>query len=882
MEITKNTNTNGKYIYFLNEGNKNMKELLGGKGANLAEMCKLDLPVPPGFTITTECCNDFYNNNKSYPKGLKEKVADAIKTLESIMGKKLGDRNDPLLLAVRSGAAVSMPGMMDTVLNLGLNDDSTVGLAKKTNNERFAWDSYRRFIQMFSDVVMGLSTEKFEEILDKKKHDKKIKEDVELNVDDLKDIVKKYKEIYKNELDQDFPQDPNIQLWEAIGAVFGSWNNKRAIAYRRINNIHGLIGTAVNVMCMVFGNMGQTSGTGVAFSRNPSTGENTYMGEFLINAQGEDVVAGIRTPNKLEELKQIMPECFNEIISVMNKLENHFKDMQDIEFTIQEGKLYMLQCRNGKRTAQASIKIAMDMLDEKIIDEKEALLLINPSQFEQLMHKQIDPKKKKDFKPVGKGLAASPGAGVGIAVFTAEKAEEEAKKGKVVILIRKETSPKDIEGMFVSAGILTARGGITSHAALVCRQFGKCCVAGCSELSINEDRGSCTINGKHIREGEDITLDGNTGEIYLVRLPVIEPTITKDFERVMKLADKYKKLTVKANVDTPQDAKKAREWGAEGIGLVRTEHMFFESERILEVRKMICAESHLERQKSLNKLLPFQREDFYGIMKEMTGLPVEIRLLDPPLHEFLPKCHESLEEVSNSMGIIKEKLEETVNRLTESNPMFGFRGCRLGIVYPEINKMQIKAILEAALQLKEEGFDPKPWIEVPLVGNVNEFDSILKLMDEVDKELGVNGKVEYKRGCMIEVPRAALTADQFAKNSDFFSFGTNDLTQMTLGISRDDVSSFIGSYLHQGIYKKDPFVTIDKDGVGVLMKMTVEKARSTNDDIIIGICGEHGGDPESIEFCHKIGLNNVSSSILRIPVAKLAAAHAAIKEKKEN
>eukprot|EP00824_Muranothrix_gubernata_P016445 TRINITY_DN34035_c0_g1_i1.p1 TRINITY_DN34035_c0_g1~~TRINITY_DN34035_c0_g1_i1.p1 ORF type:complete len:881 (-),score=262.59 TRINITY_DN34035_c0_g1_i1:29-2356(-) len=770
---------------------------------------------------------------------------------------------------------------MDTVLNLGLNDKSVEGLTKKTGNARFAWDSYRRFIQMFSDVVMELPHEKFEDILDGQKKAKGAKQDVDLTTDDLKEIVNKYKALYKELAKADFPQDPVEQMWASIGAVFGSWNNKRAIAYRKINNIFGLPGTAVTVMSMVFGNMGENSGTGVAFSRNPSTGDSNFIGEFLLNAQGEDVVAGIRTPLKLTEMEKSLPEGFTQLKQIMQTLEKHYKDMQDIEFTIQEGKVYMLQCRNGKRTAPAALKIAIDMLKEGLITEEEAIMRIEPTALEQLLHKQLDPVARKKFEVVAKGLPASPGAGVGVIIFDADKAKKLGEEGKRVVLVRKETSPKDIEGMYVAAGILTARGGITSHAAVVCRAMGKCCVAGCMDLEVDEEKETATLGGKPIKEGDFITLDGSTGEIYLAEVPVVEPKISGDFEAIIKLADKHRRLHVRANCDTPEEAKQAREFGAQGIGLVRTEHMFFDAKRITSVRRMILAETTEEREKYLEALLPYQRDDFCGIFKEMTGLPVVIRLLDPPLHEFLPKTPESQDEVAKAMELPVEKIVEAVNKLAECNPMLGFRGCRLGVKYPEISKMQAKAVFLAALEAKKQGFDPKPWIEVPLVGNVKEYLPIRDIIEDLAKELGAKGTIDYKKGCMIEVPRAALTAHLIAKDADFLSFGTNDLTQMTLGFSRDDVGKFIGLYVDQGIYNRDPFVSIDQEGVGQLMEMTVKKAKEANPKIEIGICGEQAGEADSVDFCHRIGLNDISPSPFRVPVARLAAAQAAIREKQK-
>jgi len=856
-----------------------MKAILGGKGAGLVEMTGLGLPVPPGFTLTTDVCAEFYANNKKYPAGLEKEVDKYMAELEGKMGKKLGEAKDPLLVSVRSGAAVSMPGMMDTILNLGLNDESVKGLAAKSKNDRFALDSYRRFIQMYSEIAMGVDHNLFEHVLTEAKKVRNIKLDFELSIDELKAIIGKYKALYKEKLGEEFPQDPKKQLWAAIGAVFGSWNNDRAIVYRRLNNISGLKGTAVTIVTMVFGNMGDTSATGVAFTRNPSTGENKFYGEFLPNAQGEDVVAGIRTPKPLDELEAILPKAYKELCAVREKLEKYFKDMQDLEFTIQDGKLYMLQCRSGKRTAHAAVKVAVDMVKEGLIDEKTAVLRVDPYQLDQLLHKTIDPKGKKEAKLLGKGLPASPGAAVGQIVFVAEEALKWKEAGKKVILVRKETSPEDIEGMNAAMGILTATGGMTSHAAVVARGMGKCCVAGCGALYVKEDHAKeCKIGDEVLKEGDIITLDGSTGEVFKGALPTMEAELSGSFGQIMEWASKYKRLKIKANADIPRDAEVAKKFGAEGIGLCRTEHMFFDPKRILVMRKMILSDSLVERQKYLEELLPFQVEDFKGLFKIMNGLPCIIRLLDPPLHEFLPQEEKMQKQVADEMGISVEKLKAAVSNLHEFNPMLGFRGCRLGVKYPEINHMQCRAIFLAALACVNEGLNPMPYIEVPIVGHIRELRLIRDIMDDALKVTGAAGKVKFKFGTMIEVPRGALTADELAKESEFFSFGTNDLTQMTCGFSRDDVAKFIKYYLEKGIYAKDPFVSIDQDGVGKLMIQCCEKGRAANEHIEIGICGEHGGDPDSVEFCHRIGLDDVSCSPYRVPIAKLAAAHAAIKE----
>jgi len=875
-----------QYVYAFDEvKDANTKEWifkLGNKGAQLAEMTASGLPVPPGFTITTEACNQFYAGGKNWPPGLEAQVKEKLAALEKKMGKKLGGRENPLFLSVRSGSYVSMPGMMDTVLNLGMNDETVRVFAEKTGNERAAFDSYRRFITMFGDVVMGVKHALFEEILDKAKETKGVKFDTELDAADLKALIPKYKELVKKEAGKDFPQDAWEQLKMAIDAVFNSWNTPRAVSYRRINHLRNDAGTGVNVQAMVFGNMGETSGTGVSFTRNPATGEKEHYGEFLINAQGEDVVAGIRTPKPIDELKDVMPDVYEQLLKIYSTLEKHYKDLQDFEFTIENKKLYLLQTRNGKRTAQAAVKIAVDMQEEGLLSKEEAVLKVKPEQIDQLLHKQLDQVAIKEANVIARGINASPGAAVGKIVFTAEKAKElfDANPSEQLILVRTETSPEDIEGMNVAKGILTARGGATSHAAVVCRGMGKPCVAGAGDISINEKAGEMKAKaGLTFKEGDWISLDGGTGEVFQGQIPLVEPKLKGDFSTLMKWADSFRRLKVKTNADTPKDAKLALDFGAEGIGLTRTEHMFFEGDRIKAVREMILAENIEGRRKALEKLLPYQREDFAGLFEVMDGLPVIIRLLDPPLHEFLPKEDEEIEELAKEIGVSKEKLQETVDNLHEFNPMLGFRGCRLGVVYPEINEMQIKAIFEAALQVKKKGIKPIPEIEVPLVGNVREFLKIKDLVRGVARETGAEGKVPYKVGTMIEVPRAALTADEIAKEADFLSFGTNDLTQMTCGFSRDDAGKFLKHYTGQGIYERDPFQSIDQGGVGLLMKLCIEKARSVNPKIGIGICGEHGGEPKSVEFCHAIGLNDVSCSPYRVPIARLAAAQAAIKEK---
>ncbi|MBN1793305.1 pyruvate, phosphate dikinase [Candidatus Woesearchaeota archaeon] len=872
--------TNKKYVYFFSEGDKSMKDLLGGKGANLAEMTRLGVPVPPGFTITTETCAEFHKTKK-WPEGLDKELEKNIEMLEKAMDARFGDKIKPLLVSVRSGAAASMPGMMDTVLNLGINDETVQAIIRKSGNERFAWDSYRRFIQMFGDVDMGVEHKLFEEVLDKAKENKGVKYDTELDASDLKKVVTEYKQVVKKATGKDFPQDPREQLRLSINAIFNSWNNERAITYRKLNNITGLLGTAVNIQTMVFGNMGPTSGTGVCFSRNPSTGENHFYGEFLMNAQGEDVVAGIRTPLPISELKKTMHKQYAELVAIKDKLEKHYKDMQDMEFTIQEEKLYMLQTRNGKRTAHAAVRIAVEMVKEELIDEKTAILRVAPEQLDQLLHKTIDPAAKKKVKAIAKGLPASPGAAVGKIVFHAEHAVEMAEKGEKVVLVRTETSPEDIKGMHSAVGILTARGGMTSHAAVVARGMGKACVAGCSEIKVEEDAKKLTVGSLILKENDYITLDGSTGEVFHGQVGLMNPSLSGDFGTLMEWADKHRKLKVRTNGDTPTDAKVARGFGAEGIGLCRTEHMFFEGDRIKAVREMILSDSLEVRKKALAKLLPMQREDFTGLFTEMKGLPVTIRLLDPPLHEFLPHEEEDKKELAKELKVTLERVNAKCEELHEFNPMLGHRGCRLGIIFPEITEMQARAIFEAAVACEKKGIEVEPEVMVPLVGHVKELrlqkDIIVKVADDVMKESGK--KIKYTVGTMIEVPRAALTADEIASEAEFFSFGTNDLTQMGLGLSRDDSGKFLPAYVDLGIYERDPFQALDQSGVGELMKIAIKKGRHVKEKLKCGICGEHGGEPSSVEFCHRIGLNYVSCSPYRIPIARLAAAQAVLRDK---
>lgn len=864
------------------EGDPKNKNLLGGKGANLADMTQLGLPIPQGFTVTTEACTEYYNNGQALSNEIESQIKACLVNLEELSGKKFGDNTNPLLVSVRSGARVSMPGMMDTVLNLGLNDEAVVGLANKTENERFAYDSYRRFIQMFSDVVMEIPKPRFEKIIDEMKEAKGVKLDTELDANDLKEMVIRFKALYKEVKGVDFPQDPEVQLMEAVKAVFRSWMNPRAIVYRRMNDYPSSWGTAVNVQMMVFGNMGDTSGTGVAFTRNPSTGENAIYGEYLINAQGEDVVAGIRTPSHISQLEQDMPEVYTEFMNIAHTLENHYHDMQDMEFTVENGKLYFLQTRNGKRTAAAALRIAVDLVAEGQITEEEAVLRVEPKQLDQLLHPMFDAKALKAAKVIGKALPASPGAAAGKVYFTAEDAKEAGASGERVILVRLETSPEDIEGMAAARGILTVRGGMTSHAAVVARGMGTCCVSGCGEIQINEEEKHFSLGGMTFHEGDYISLDGSTGNIYGEDVATVEPEITGDFETFMAWADKYRTLKVRTNADSPKDAQNAVKFGAEGIGLCRTEHMFFEEDRIMKMRKMIVSKTEAERREALDALLPLQKGDFVGIYEAMGERPVTVRLLDPPLHEFLPHTDEDIATLAGEMGITFEDLKATVESLHEFNPMMGHRGCRLAVSYPEIAEMQARAIIEAAIQVKQEkGYDIVPEIMIPLVGEVKELkyvkDIVVAAADKAIAEADVT--LTYHVGTMIEIPRAAVTADQIAEEAEFFSFGTNDLTQMTFGFSRDDAGKFLEDYYGKGVYESDPFARLDQTGVGALVQMAAEKGRSTRSDIKLGICGEHGGDPSSIEFCHKVGLNYVSCSPFRVPIARLAAAQAAIKNK---
>ena len=872
-----------KYVYSFKEGNKDMRNLLGGKGANLAEMTNLGLPIPEGFTITTEACTNYYENGKEISEEIKNQIFSAIEELEREKCKKFGDNDDPLLVSVRSGARASMPGMMDTILNLGLNDIAVEGFAKKTNNPRFAYDSYRRFIQMYSDVVMEVNKSFFEKIIDQLKEEKGVVYDTELNVDDLKELVKRFKKVYSDHMNgEQFPQDARVQLMGAIKAVFRSWDNPRAIVYRRMNDIPGSWGTAVNVQSMVFGNMGNTSGTGVAFTRDPATGEKGIYGEYLINAQGEDVVAGVRTPQPITKLEEDLPECYKEFMELANKLENHYHDMQDMEFTIEEGKLYFLQTRNGKRTAHAAIKIACDLVDEGMITPEEAVMRIDAKSLDQLLHPTFDGEALKNAELVGEALPASPGAAAGQIVFTAEDAKKLGKggEGKRVVLVRLETTPEDIEGMVASQGILTVRGGRTSHAAVVARGMGTCCVAGCGDINMHEEEKYFTLGGHTFHEGDYISLDGNTGKIYNADIKTNEASVSGDFGRIMDWADSYRTLKVRTNADNPRDTKKAIELGAEGIGLCRTEHMFFEEERIHKIRKMILSNTKEERESALNELIPFQKGDFKEMYKELKELPMTVRYLDPPLHEFLPTEEEEIKSLAKDMDVSIETLKAKVAELHEFNPMMGHRGCRLAVTYPEIAKMQTRALMEAAIEVKEEcDYNIVPEIMIPLVGEAKELkfvkDIVIEVAEEVKKEK--NSDIEYHIGTMIEIPRAALTADDIAKEAEFFSFGTNDLTQMTFGFSRDDAGKFLDSYYQNKIYEIDPFAKLDQVGVGQLVKMAVEKGKSVRPDIKLGICGEHGGEPSSVEFCHNIGLNYVSCSPYRVPIARLAAAQAAIK-----
>ncbi len=896
-----------KNIYFFGkgkaEGSTQMKELLGGKGANLAEMANIGLPVPPGFTITTKVC-EYYSKNQEYPGGFEEQLKENLEKLENEMGKKLGDNNDPLLVSVRSGAAQSMPGMMDTVLNLGLNPTSVQGMIKKSGNPRFGWDSYRRFIQMFGNVVMAIDGEKFEHKIEEMKKKKGVEKDTDLEAEDMKELVGIFKEVYKNETGEDFPNDPLVQLRKSINAVFGSWNNPRAITYRRLNNITGLLGTAVNVQAMVFGNTGSKSATGVAFTRNPSDGRNQFYGEYLTNAQGEDVVAGIRTPHYITtadsrewaeaqemsederkrnfaSLEETMPESYRQLAEIREKLENHYKDVQDLEFTIEEGELFILQTRTGKRTGTAAVKIAVDMVDEEVIDEKTAVMRVEPKKLDELLHPQIDPSAKVDV--IGKGLPASPGAAVGKIIFNSDDAEKAAESGEKVILVRNETSPEDIGGMSAAEGILTAKGGMTSHAAVVARGMGSPCVAGCGDLAIDYSSKTCRFKDKGFKEGDWITINGSTGEIIGDKAPLVTPELTGDFARLMEWADKFRNMGVRTNADTPEDASKAREFGAGGIGLCRTEHMFFGEERIPAMQRMILSEKGEEKDAALKKLLPYQKEDFIGIFRAMEGFPVTIRLLDPPLHEFLPKSDEDIEKLAGKLGVEKKRVKEKIESLEELNPMLGHRGCRLGITFPAISKMQTRAIIEAACELVEEGVKVVPEIMIPLISTETEYENQEKVVREeaerVIEEKGV--KVDYKVGTMIEIPRACLVADKIARSAEFFSFGTNDLTQMTFGLSRDDAGKFLPEYVESSILPNDPFMVLDQTGVGELVKTAVKKGRKSSKGLKIGICGEHGGEPSSVKFCHRTGLDYVSCSPYRVPIARLSAAQSAIQQEQE-
>ena len=873
-----------KYVYLFKEGNASMRNLLGGKGANLAEMTKIGLPVPQGFTVTTEACTRYYEDGKTIGEDIVEQIYAALAETEKVCGKKFGDLENPFLVSVRSGARASMPGMMDTILNLGLNDVAVKGLANLTENERFAYDSYRRFIQMFSDVVMEIPKSFFERVLDEIKESKGAKYDTDLNAEDMKEIVVRFKEIYKEKMGVEFPQDPKVQLMEAIKAVFRSWDNPRAIYYRRMNDIPSDWGTAVNVQSMVFGNMGNTSGTGVAFTRDPSTGEKKLYGEYLINAQGEDVVAGIRTPQKIETLQQVMPEVYEQFVNIAQTLENHYRDMQDMEYTIERGKLYMLQTRNGKRTAAAALKIAVDLVNEGMITTDEAILKVEPKQLDSLLHPQFDAVALKKAKEIAMGLAASPGAACGMVYFTAEEATAAAKTGKKVVLVRLETSPEDIEGMAHAQGILTARGGMTSHAAVVARGMGTCCVAGCGALRVDEEAKTATIGDVVFHEGDWMSIDGSTGKVYAEAIPTVDASVSGDFATLMGWADAARKLGVRTNADNPHDAAVAVKYGAEGIGLCRTEHMFFEATRIADMRQMILSETEEQRREALAKLLPYQKADFKGMYKALEGRPMTVRYLDPPLHEFLPAKNmtEEIEALAKELGTTTDKIIAKIDELHEFNPRMGFRGCRLAVRYPEIAEMQTRAVIEAAIEVKQEdGYDIHPEIMIPLVGEVKELAYVKKIvLDTAKKVMDEKGvELDVKVGTMIEIPRAAVTADEIAKEAQFFSFGTNDLTQMTFGFSRDDAAKFLGAYYDKKIYESDPFARLDQNGVGKLVQMAAKLGKQTRPDIKLGICGEHGGDPSSVMFCHKVGLNYVSCSPFRVPIARLAAAHAAILEK---
>ena len=871
-----------KWVYLFREGNADMRNLLGGKGANLAEMTNLGLPIPPGFTVTTEACTDYYNHGRSISEEIQTQIFDALALLEEKLGKKFGDTENPLLVSVRSGARASMPGMMDTILNLGLTDISVEGFAKRTGNPRFAYDSYRRFIQMFSDVVMEVPKSLFERVIDEIKEDRKVHFDTELTAEDLKEVIRRFKEIYKEKMGEEFPQEPRVQLMEAVKAVFRSWDNERAIVYRRMNDIPGDWGTAVNVQSMVFGNMGNTSGTGVAFTRNPSTGAKGIYGEYLINAQGEDVVAGIRTPQPITRLEEDLPECYEEFLKIANRLEEHYRDMQDMEFTIEDGKLYFLQTRNGKRTAQAALQIACDLVDEGMITPQEAVSRIEAKSLDQLLHPAFDPDALKKGTVMGQALPASPGAAAGKIYFTAEEAKEAHEVGERVILVRLETSPEDIEGMHAAEGILTVRGGMTSHAAVVARGMGTACISGCGDIVIDEKKKQFTLGGKTYFEGDYISLDGSTGKIYDGDIQTQEASISGNFGRIMSWADSFRKLKVRTNADTPADAANAVRLGAEGIGLCRTEHMFFEPERIPKIRKMILSKTVEEREKALEELIPFQKGDFKALYEVMEGKPVTIRFLDPPLHEFVPTDEKDIEALAKDMNLSVEEVKSTCSELHEFNPMMGHRGCRLSVTYPEIARMQTRAVIEAAIEVsKEKGFEIVPEIMVPLVGDKKELkfvkDVIVETAEKVKAEK--NSNLVYHIGTMIEIPRAALLANEIAEEAEFFSFGTNDLTQMTFGFSRDDAGKFLVDYYKSKIYESDPFAKLDQNGVGQLIEMAVTKGRSQRPNLKIGICGEHGGDPSSVAFCHKVGMDYVSCSPFRVPIARLAAAQAAIKSR---
>ena len=873
----------GKFVYSFNEGSKDMRDLLGGKGANLAEMTKIGLPVPFGFTISTDACKDYLNKGGMLDDEIVREVYEHLDELEQVMGKKFGDIENPLLVSVRSGAPVSMPGMMDTILNLGLNDDSVKGLAAKTGNERFAYDSYRRFIQMFGDVVMEIPKSKFDQIFDGRKKEVGAEYDVDLKTEDLKVIIEGYKELVKAELGREFPQNPKDQLMEAIQAVFRSWNNERAILYRKLNNISASLGTAVNVQSMVFGNTGENSGTGVAFTRSPVNGENKIFGEFLVNAQGEDVVAGIRTPQPIDQMKESFPGVYGKFEDIARILEDHYKDMQDMEFTVEEGKLFMLQTRNGKRTAEAAVKVAVDMVNEEKIDKETAIMRIAPEQIDQLLHPAFDAEELKKHTPIGKGLPASPGAACGEIVFSADDAAVAKEAGKKVVLVREETSPEDLAGMVAAEGILTARGGMTSHAAVVARGMGKCCVAGCHDITVYEEEKYMEIHGVKYHEGDMISINGTDGSVYAAEIATKAPELSGNFGTIMKWADEIRTIGVRTNADNPRDAKQAVQFGAEGIGLCRTEHMFFEEERIPKIRRMILADTEEERREALAGLLPYQKGDFKGLYETMAGKPVTIRLLDPPLHEFLPKNEEDMKELSEQFGIPLEKIKTKTIELHEFNPMLGHRGCRLAVTYPEIAEMQTEAIITAALEVKKEtGIDIKPEIMVPLVGIPNELKNVKKTIDETAERCfeQAGERLNYMVGTMIEIPRAALVADEIAEDAEFFSFGTNDMTQMGFGFSRDDTGKIIREYVEKGVLEEDPFQVLDQRGVGKLVKMAAEEGRKTRPNIKLGICGEHGGNPKTIDFCHRLGLNYVSCSPFRVPIARLAAAQAAIKDEK--